>query len=217
MKKCLAVLTGIMALVLFAPMANASFIECGSIGSVVGTTGFTGGTASLNASVNGAGLASLTCSGITVPAGFTLYQVDFLLESDAQHPQDASSAINYTWNATSGYTMSSPPEVLNLTSQAGTSFDTCSGVSGPGIGACPIILSATGLNIGGGGSYNAVTFTVSAAAVGADGVAPTGSDSATLYVQYDESSGVPEPATLSLIGGALLGLGVFGRKKLFRP
>jgi hypothetical protein len=31
------------------------------------------------------------------------------------------------------------------------------------------------------------------------------------------TSSVPEPATLSLIGGALLGLGAFGRKKFFRP
>jgi hypothetical protein len=34
---------------------------------------------------------------------------------------------------------------------------------------------------------------------------------------FVNDTSVPEPATLSLIGGALLGLGVLGRKKFFRP
>jgi hypothetical protein len=38
----------------------------------------------------------------------------------------------------------------------------------------------------------------------------------TITYTYTPAGTVPEPATLSLIGGALLGLGVLGRKKLFR-
>jgi hypothetical protein len=37
------------------------------------------------------------------------------------------------------------------------------------------------------------------------------------FVEYDYGSPTPEPATLSLIGGALLGLGMLGRKRFSRP
>lgn len=46
-------------------------------------------------------------------------------------------------------------------------------------------------------------------------LSPAGS-SVTSVTDYFEETTVPEPATFSLIGGALMGLGLLGRKKLFR-
>jgi len=40
--------------------------------------------------------------------------------------------------------------------------------------------------------------------------------SVTSVTDYFEETSVPEPATFSLIGGALVGLGLLGRKRLFR-
>ena len=59
--------------------------------------------------------------------------------------------------------------------------------------------------------------TVSALAGTGGGVSASGNVNADLFVQYDYSSGVPEPATLGLMGAALLGLGVFARKRFSRP
>jgi hypothetical protein len=67
-------------------------------------------------------------------------------------------------------------------------------------------------------TFGAVVLNVTAAAGTGGGVAAgNGGDSADLYIQYEYSSTTPEPATLSLIGGALLGLGVFARKRFSRP
>jgi hypothetical protein len=57
-----------------------------------------------------------------------------------------------------------------------------------------------------------VSFLVSALPGANGGVSASGNISADLFVTYTESSSAPEPATLSLMGGALLGLGLFAKK-----
>ena len=56
-----------------------------------------------------------------------------------------------------------------------------------------------------------VTETIVLSATATDPVA-----SVTSVTDYFEEGTVPEPATFSLIGGALMGLGLLGRKRLFR-
>jgi hypothetical protein len=66
------------------------------------------------------------------------------------------------------------------------------------------------------GTFNAVSAGVTAAPENIFQL-NVGGDSASMYIQYNYGTGVPEPATMSLIGGALLGLGMFGFKRFSRP
>jgi hypothetical protein len=214
MKKCLVVLTGIMTLLLFASTASASYILCGQVGSAVGNSTFLGGTATPGAAgtatLAGA-TATLGCNAITVPLGSTLTEVQYELYTDAGGPGgNTLASINFTWTAGTGISFS-PPEVLTLNSTAGISFDQCSAVSGPVSGACPIVYNVFP-GLAGVAGYGPVTLTVSALAGGGGGVSASGNVNADLFVSYSYTSGTPEPATLSLIGGALLGLGVFAKK-----
>ena len=220
MKKCLVVLTGITTLLLFASTASASYILCGQVGSAVGNSTFAGGTATAG-SAGTAGLvgatATLGCNAITVPLGSTLTEVQYELYTDAGGPGGNTLAmINFTWTAGTGISSFTPPEVLTLNSTLGISFDQCSAVSGPVAGNCPIIFNVFP-GIAGVAGYGPVSLTVSALAGTGGGVSASGNVNADLFVNYVESSGVPEPATLSLMGFALLGLGVFARKRFSRP
>ncbi|MGA3099180.1 MAG: choice-of-anchor E domain-containing protein [Bryobacteraceae bacterium] len=96
-----------------------------------------------------------------------------------------------------------------LSSGSGTNSATdvvTSGLSsyvGTGFWNLPVS-TLSGLTILGGGGNMTGSQTTQASAEG------------TITYTYTPAGTVPEPATLSLIGGALLGLGVLGRKKLFR-
>jgi hypothetical protein len=196
MKKCLVVLTGILLLALFVPTASASFVVCQT--SVVTVGGPT---------------VTLTCPSVVVPTGEFLSGVDLELVDDAQGPSGAGSTIEWTWNTFTGVTQAGT-QWNEEQSTDGVSFGSCYTVAGSIIATCPSILGTYAENVLSGGTFNQVTVNVAATApVG--GLDSAGSASARLYVQYDYSSNAPEPATLSLMGGALLGLGLLG-KKLFR-
>jgi hypothetical protein len=137
-------------------------------------------------------------------------QIDLYLKDDAQAPLGLGSGVLDTWASTTvgvAFTQS-----IVTASSDGINFNECSATAGMQTsGVCPIILSFLESNLT---SFGALTVTVSATP-DPGGVSAVGSDSANLYVQYEYAPIAPEPATLSLMGGALLGLGLFG-KKLFR-
>jgi hypothetical protein len=61
-----------------------------------------------------------------------------------------------------------------------------------------------------------LSFTVTPLSTGGDsGIGAAGDDSAEVLIAftYSSTSSVPEPASLLLIGGGLIGLGVFARRK----
>jgi hypothetical protein len=133
------------------------------------------------------------------------------LKDDAQAPLGLGSSVIDSWASASPLTTFT--QQITTGSSDGINFDECSATGGMKTsGVCPIILSFLESNLT---SFGVVTVTVSAAAGASGGVSAVGGDSANLYVQYEYGPIAPEPATLSLMGGALLGLGLFG-KKLFR-
>lgn len=66
------------------------------------------------------------------------------------------------------------------------------------------------------GSFGVTTFTITSPTqiVGANSGSPKGDTSVQAFVT---SNNAPEPATLPLVGGGLIALGLLGRKKLTRP
>jgi hypothetical protein len=102
---------------------------------------------------------------------------------------------------------------ITTASTDGINFGECYQSNGTGTqtgGACPIyeyISTPTDPT-----SFAAFNVDVSVSNVAGGGVAGNGNTTANLYVQYEYNSAAPEPATLGLMGGALLGFGLFARK-----
>lgn len=209
MKKCLVVLTAVVALVLFAPMANASYIECGEVSS---------GTATI-------AQVTITCPSFTLPAGQTLYAIDLQLQNDASGGiLGTVSTIEWDWMnlevaGNTGSSLYTTQEERNQESDTTTSvsFSTCIvQQSFTGSSGCDPSLLTVGENItgaAGGTLLGTTSVKVNAFLVSGPGLQNLGITDAYFYVQYDTT---PEPATFGLIGGALLGLGIFGSKKLAR-
>jgi hypothetical protein len=199
MKKCLVVLTGILALVFLVPTASASFIQCANIGGGIGGSSFSG---------------PLTCPAYTgVPAGYHLTGVDLNLYTDAQAPQAASSIIQWTFSNFVGVTQSGS-EIIQRAANGLSDYGTCTVIAGSINATCgPTLLSYSAS----GTTFNAVTVNVLAGVFSGGGVDTAGSISARLQIQYDIASDTPEPTSIALIGGGLLSLGLLGRKRFSRP
>jgi hypothetical protein len=213
MKKLFGLLlVGGLALFLFSSAASASEIYCGGVGSGAGSTlfGTGGGTFSGNTVLSG-GTATITCPGIVVPSGTSITSYSLQIIDDAQDPANGSSGVTWTWNGTLG-------NVVNTEAAGGgVTFGPCTSVpSGPLV--CDVLNASVAGTFIGPGTSPTITYTVTAgfaSGSGFDGtgVGVNGSDSAELYIDYNESGPAPEPATLTLVGGSLIGLGIIARKR----
>jgi hypothetical protein len=217
MKKILLLMVA-LTLVVGVASASSFTVLCGSVGSASGNSTFTGGT-----TVNGAGgtsslsggTATITCNSFLVPVGYTLVDIKLIGSDDAQQPLDAGSAVQWTWGNLAGNPVVVPPftTTINQESSTGFSFGNCTTING---GDLPCDATTQfGDTVLGGFSTGLIGFTISSAAGGGDsGVGPTGNTSAQLAIEFDyfPNAVTPEPMTMMLVGGGLLGVGLVASK-----
>jgi hypothetical protein len=221
MKKIL-VLTAGLILVVGLASANSITLNCGSVDSADGSSTFVSGTASSGlggtATISGS-VATITCNAFAVPVGYTLTDIELTSKDDGQFPADANSALTWSWANTSGaLTVPALTATTNeeLAILGGFSFGSCNSASG----SLPCDATETyDITVLGGGSTTPYVFTVSSAPGGAGsdgtGVGASGNTSAGLAITFDytaNSTGTPEPMSMMLVGGGLLGLGLVASK-----
>lgn len=191
---------------------------CGGVGSASGQVTFTSATnGALGSASISAGVGTISCiASFAVPVGDLLTGLIIEANDDAQQPATSSSQVSWTWTYTGTQGLTPIPGGTFSETSVGSTFGACSG-TGTLVcdGEATFNLNTPILSTSGTVTTGTIIFTVSAANLGGDnGVGPNGSDSAQVLIQPVFSapgSNVPEPATLLLIGSALVGLGVFSR------
>jgi hypothetical protein len=217
MKSKIGLLVGGLVLLL-GTTANATTTaqqQCGSVGSAGnGNVAFTtaaNGVAGTASDSSGSGV--ITCSGFTVPANQTLESITVVVGDDAQQPADITSQVTWMWTY-SGQALTPVPSATNneTTQQNGAlfSFNSC---TGSGTLVCNVAENfSTTTTFTEGQTTGSFIFTVAPSSSGNAGSSE--SDSAQVFIQFTYGQpGVPEPASLLLVGSGLIGLSVVARRK----
>jgi hypothetical protein len=164
---------------------------------------------------------TFTCPGIYIAPGYALTNVTLTLADDAAGPTAGNlglaATLMDTWTNVGGSFISLPGTwTVTSTSTDGVTFGTCAttGTGAPG-GGCPAVYSVSPGTLGGttGFTTGSIVLSDTLTQGGAGINSGQGFVDANLSYTYTESqTGVPEPATMGLVGLAVLGLGAMVRK-----
>ena len=155
---------------------------------------------------NGTG-TTITCDAIDAGAGFTIGNLQLLLASDYNNgPVGSNSGTEVDVVYTPSANFGSHTEELfgGFSSQSSDTDGT------PNVGPAPWLAETIVV-----GTQTLASFTIGDVSSVVSG-GPVASSTANVFLQYTPTaitSGTPEPATLGLMGSALLGLGFLARRK----
>jgi hypothetical protein len=190
------------------------------------------GGAGANGSVTDIPTASgtATCPAFTIPSGDTLTQVTLILQGDFQLGNSGGNTLNWTYtvnNPVNGITLNGGATEAVSGSGGGSSSYTWSadtGCTAPDSLETPTPLvdgadCNTGVNFTNPSTSTFGGFTVGISGswnAGSAGLQTNGSEGATVVeaiFTYTPTGTVPEPSTLMMIGGGLVGLVVVSRRR----
>jgi hypothetical protein len=188
----------------FAGLASATTVICTVTGGTV-LVSQQGGTAfSINGgsgTSTGGSTGIISCPAITADPGFTInsYQVIATADFTSSISTPIPTTVTMLYTLVGG-------------SQNGATSPLVTVTNGPGIGSNgsnPVSPFAVGANLTG----NQAAFTVNVTSTVTAGSPAASSGSVGISYTEVAVTGVPEPATLGLMGSALLGLGFLARRK----
>ncbi len=160
-----------------------------------------------------------TDGGGTIGSGIgqdTITGVKIYLIADFATGFGPSNVVAVTFGAPSGGSFSSPAvDPCVVTGAGGSSANTC-GVYSTNVNAPGTTSETSGLAGSGLQTFAGTSFTVAVSSAVTSGSVQTSTGDVIVEYDYSVNSATPEPATLGLVGSALLGLGLLARKRVAR-
>jgi hypothetical protein len=180
-------------------MASASMVSelCPTTGGTVTNTGVNGATPSLS--------ATEVCPALTGFA-YTITEIDLIEGGDFQLAMPGTDTMLYSMTFTGAVTGTASETVTGTGGSGSYSFTSpCTQIGITDQATCAFAGNGTG-------TVGSITTTWSGIWT-AGGLLTDGSEGVASYVNFQYSTGVPEPASLLMIGGGLMGLAILTRRK----